>query len=550
MKRRIFGVGFVTLILTLFVTGPNAYGQDPDVTIVNCNPSDVHYGNSVTVSGTVTNVGTCYIVLGDAPGDTVDYDFNNPTGITGYKIKLRMRSSSGGDLVTAHVWLDAVGFQTVSTSLGSWTWVETTFPGVMSGGPHTLYVQFFAREGTAELEIDKVSVTNTSDNSVYSDEAENYDSGRYDIDAIHPSAINVKFYDGDPAGGGTQFGFIVGQQSIYDRSDTIEGGQVYYLSEGGSDNFGDIWVSNTPSHHDIYVEIDTYSEDLNTANNKEFDQASVYATMTIQFGNPYYPFATMSPSPGTHHYYGTNQQIQVFPGGNWAFHSWQKDGSPMWSTSNPEWILMSQDVSLVAWLVGSTVVSFTNLTAIDNGADITVRWNTETEMDNAGFNVYRSTGIEDARTLLNGELIQARGNELRGANYAFNDWNVTDGTTYYYWIEDVNLHGKTATHGPVEVSKKARTPTVFSLAQNSPNPFNPLTEIQYDLPRTSRVRLEVYNVLGQRVATLVDDIQTAGTKVARWNGKNDGGVAVSGGVYFYRLEAGEFVDVKKMVLLK
>jgi len=91
---------------------------------------------------------------------------------------------------------------------------------------------------------------------------------------------------------------------------------------------------------------------------------------------------------------------------------------------------------------------------------------------------------------------------------------------------------------------------VFSLAQNCPNPFNPTTEIRYELPSDCRVRLEIFNTLGQKVATLVDGPQRAGRKTVRWDAWDDEGARVSSGVYFCRLEAGGHVGVKKMVLME
>jgi hypothetical protein len=93
-------------------------------------------------------------------------------------------------------------------------------------------------------------------------------------------------------------------------------------------------------------------------------------------------------------------------------------------------------------------------------------------------------------------------------------------------------------------------PTEFDLRQNYPNPFNPATTIQYALPRASEVSVEVYNILGQRVRSLVDEQQDPGYKTLWWDGKDDYGNEVSSGVYFYRIEAGDFVQSKKMTLLK
>lgn len=96
-------------------------------------------------------------------------------------------------------------------------------------------------------------------------------------------------------------------------------------------------------------------------------------------------------------------------------------------------------------------------------------------------------------------------------------------------------------------------PNEFSLAQNYPNPFNPSTFIQYTIPQTANLtttRLEIFNMLGQRVRILVNEKLSAGTYSVGWNGISDSGEAVASGVYLYRLSVGEFVDMKKMLMLK
>jgi len=88
-------------------------------------------------------------------------------------------------------------------------------------------------------------------------------------------------------------------------------------------------------------------------------------------------------------------------------------------------------------------------------------------------------------------------------------------------------------------------PKEFALHQNFPNPFNPSSTIRYDLPASVHVKLTIYNMLGQEVATLVDDIEDAGFKSVEWNASD-----VSSGVYFYRLLAGNFIDVRKTLVIK
>ena len=87
------------------------------------------------------------------------------------------------------------------------------------------------------------------------------------------------------------------------------------------------------------------------------------------------------------------------------------------------------------------------------------------------------------------------------------------------------------------------------LYENYPNPFNPSTTIKFGLQEERHTRLIIYNSLGQKVRTLIDQPQTAGVHAVRWDGKNDAGLHVSSGVYIYRLVAGNFIQTRRMILL-
>ena len=100
------------------------------------------------------------------------------------------------------------------------------------------------------------------------------------------------------------------------------------------------------------------------------------------------------------------------------------------------------------------------------------------------------------------------------------------------------------------VSVKTPVPEEYVLEQNIPNPFNPETRIVYHLPRESHVRLDVFNLLGQRVITLVNDVRPAGVWTAQWAGVDQQGFAVPSGIYFYTIRIGRFFDTKRMVLTK
>jgi hypothetical protein len=103
----------------------------------------------------------------------------------------------------------------------------------------------------------------------------------------------------------------------------------------------------------------------------------------------------------------------------------------------------------------------------------------------------------------------------------------------------------TVTYTPVSVAEQEALRREFALLQNYPNPFNPSTTIRYGVPHTSFVTLTVYNTLGQQIAQLVNEQQQAGYHDVVFRG-----YGLASGVYFYKLEAGGYVDVKKFVLVK
>jgi hypothetical protein len=96
----------------------------------------------------------------------------------------------------------------------------------------------------------------------------------------------------------------------------------------------------------------------------------------------------------------------------------------------------------------------------------------------------------------------------------------------------------------------SRVPSKFSLSQNYPNPFNPTTRIQFTIVNRQLTIVKVYDVLGREVATLVNEVKQPGTYTVEFSGKGGDGSNLASGVYFYRLQAGSFVETKKLLLLK
>lgn len=168
----------------------------------------------------------------------------------------------------------------------------------------------------------------------------------------------------------------------------------------------------------------------------------------------------------------------------------------------------------------------------------------------AGYNIYRATASGAYDTV----YATVAGNEL-----AYEDTEVRANTPYYYIVDAFSQTGelseKTNEVGPIEVvtvgvQEKMNLPTVFALSQNYPNPFNPETKIRFEIPRSGKIRIRIYNTLGQEVRTLVDNVLEAGHHEIQWHGDNDAGRSVGSGIYIYRMEAEGFTAQKAMVFLK
>jgi YVTN family beta-propeller protein len=165
-------------------------------------------------------------------------------------------------------------------------------------------------------------------------------------------------------------------------------------------------------------------------------------------------------------------------------------------------------------------------------------WTTATEKNNAGFSIERSS---DAKTFATIGFLKGFGTTTEPKTYNFTDRNASGKVTYR--LKQIDFDGKYEYSKTVEA--EAATPKAFSLEQNYPNPFNPTTNVGYVIPLTSAVTLRVYDVLGREVATLVNTTQSAGRYEVAFEASK-----FASGVYFYRLQAGNFSEMKKMLLVK
>jgi hypothetical protein len=129
-------------------------------------------------------------------------------------------------------------------------------------------------------------------------------------------------------------------------------------------------------------------------------------------------------------------------------------------------------------------------------------------------------------------------------------WSRPDGTEYFPRLVGGNTCFDFSDVKEIQGSADEVRPSQFSLSQNYPNPFNPTTNFQFTLAKPAHVKIEIFNIVGQKVRTLVDKDMKPGVYTADWDGKDENGDLVSSSIYFYKMQAGEFSNMKKMVLLK
>jgi len=212
-------------------------------------------------------------------------------------------------------------------------------------------------------------------------------------------------------------------------------------------------------------------------------------------------------------------------------------------------------------------VQLSVFTATNTMNGVLISWRTESELDNIGFNLYRSDIEGGKYTKINTKLIQGAGTDGNLNDYLFTDDNVVFGKTYFYYLENVDAAGvknqsETIKTETIEIEKVVVMPhkvfkpmNKFRLMQNYPNPFNPETWFPYELPTDATVIIRIYDANGHLVHHLDLGKQKAGIyvykeKAAYWDGTDQTGKSVSSGLYFYTLEAGDFQATKRMIIVK
>ena len=170
---------------------------------------------------------------------------------------------------------------------------------------------------------------------------------------------------------------------------------------------------------------------------------------------------------------------------------------------------------------------------------VELNWITSSELNNQGFVVERKTENTDWNSI---GFVSGYNTTTETHNYQFTDNEIT-ANKYFYRLKQVDFDGTFEYSNIIEID--INSVSEFTLNQNYPNPFNPSTKISFTIPQTANVKLSIYNAIGEKIAELMNEVKSAGTYDVDFNASE-----LSSGIYLYRLEAGEFIQTRKMSLMK
>ncbi|MBN1559978.1 ExeM/NucH family extracellular endonuclease [candidate division KSB1 bacterium] len=210
------------------------------------------------------------------------------------------------------------------------------------------------------------------------------------------------------------------------------------------------------------------------------------------------------------------------------------------------------DPVIVGLQLAPIVIKLSFLQARFERNSVTLLWRTDSEINVAGYNILRGDGRDGPFSRINDQLIASQGDSGRGADYSYID--VAGLASHFYKLESVTLDGQIRSYGPVPVTVfgqvSADLRPDFALHVNYPNPFNPFTIIRYDVAKTERVMIRLYDVRGRLVRMLLDENRDAGSFEICWDGRNDADQLVAAGLYFCKMDAGDFGAVQRLLLVK
>jgi len=187
--------------------------------------------------------------------------------------------------------------------------------------------------------------------------------------------------------------------------------------------------------------------------------------------------------------------------------------------------------------------------------NVNITWVTESEVDNLGFIMERSDNdmgnwIELTSYLYDGNM-KSMGNSSRQREYRYIDSGIINGKTYQYRLSDVDIHGKISYYKPIKIKIESTKAPIKTIMENAyPNPFNPMTSINYQLNDKLNIKIYVYDLAGCLIKKLFTGQQMAGNYFVYWNGTNENGNEVPSGGYIISMKSKNVNHVQKVIFLK
>lgn len=254
--------------------------------------------------------------------------------------------------------------------------------------------------------------------------------------------------------------------------------------------------------------------------------------------------------------------------GNTNSETWTSGGTKNGTTTpDSEWTVFEQDsfgdlgnhdFNFGDDTLPVTLTSFTSsMTYSGLGqAMVSIQWKTEAESGLIGYNVLRSMNpFYESAIRVNQEIVSAN-NSLVGNSYSYIDQNVQLHNNYYYWLESVELSNENETFGPIHIkvvgynSDSVTVPYKTSLRSIYPNPFNPSTTVRFYVNTTDRVNIKVYNIRGQEIKQLTQEVYQPGFYKVIWNGKDENENRCASGIYLFKMETTRESQLIKGILVK
>ncbi len=191
-----------------------------------------------------------------------------------------------------------------------------------------------------------------------------------------------------------------------------------------------------------------------------------------------------------------------------------------------------------------------NAKSLENGIEL--NWITQSEVDNAGFILERKCNGEWQKIADYKSLIELTGQGTSSAanEYCFVDKTALEGETYTYRLSSVSIQGVVEEQKSITFRYDIKCPETTRLYNAYPNPFNPSTALRYALATDDQVELDIFDINGRHVISLVSELQAAGEYESKWDGADMNGHKVASGTYIARLKAGNFTQTNKLVYIQ